>query len=329
MQVPAVKRARDLIAGSLGMLPLVTVKPDLTIDRTSWLMQPEANVPRSVTMTRLAEDVLFEGVGWWKVTRRAWNGYPAEVIRLDARTVDVTAEGRVHVTRDGRRGIADEWPKDADLIRFDSPNDPLLVAGARAIRQYLLLAAAAQRHAEGIPPVDYFTPTDGMDPGDDDYIRSILDAWKTNRQARSTAYVPAALTYNGNPYDATKLQLAEQIQHAVLEIARVAGVDSEELGVSTTSRTYANQFDRRKAFLDFTQGGYRVAIQDRLSMGDVTPYGTTTRFELDEFLRSDPLARYTAYKAGVEVGAIDPAEIRPAEGKPPIAAQPTTQDVTP
>lgn len=323
VQVPAVKRARDLIAGSLGTLPLVTIKPDLSVDRASWLIQPEKDIPRSVTMTRTVEDLLYEGVAWWYITSFAWNSYPAQVIRLDPRSVDVAKDGRVQVTLDGHRGIADQWPADSQLIRFDSPNDPLLIAGARAIRQCLLLDAAAQRHAEGAPPLDYFTPADGIDPGNSDDVREILDAWQTARQARATGYVPAALKYNIAGWNPEQLELAEQRQHAVLEIARVAGVDPEELGVSTTSRTYANQFDRRKAFLDFTLGGYRAAIEDRLSMGDVTPRGTVTRFDLDGFLRSDAKSRYEAAEIGIRVGAITPAEVREGEGKPAITGVPS------
>ncbi|WP_323792415.1 phage portal protein [Nocardioides sp.] len=319
-QVPAVKRSRDLIAGSLGTLPLVTVKPDLSVDRTSWLTQPERDVPRSVTMTRLVEDLFYEGTAWWKITRFDWAGFPAEVVRLDPRSVDVLKDGRVHVTGDGHRGMADEWPADTDLIRFDSPNDPLLIAGARAIRQCLILDAAAQRYADGAPPLDYFTPADGVDPGTTEEITSILDAWHSARQARATGYVPAALQYNLGGFNPEQLELAEQRQHAVLEIARVAGVDAEELGVSTTSRTYANQFDRRKAFLDFTLGGYRAAIEDRLSMGDVTPRGTTIRFDLDGFLRSDAKSRWEAAEVGIRVGAITPEEVRQGEGRPAITA---------
>lgn len=329
VQVPAVKRSRDLVAGSLGTLPLITVKPDLTIDRTSWLTQPERDVPRSVTMTRTVEDLLYEGIAWWKVTAFDYRGYPAEVIRLDPRSVDVLKDGRVHVTLDGHRGLADQWPKDDELIRFDSPNDALLVAGARAIRQCLLLDAAAQRYAEGAPPLDYFTPAEGVDPGSVEEIREILDDWQTARNTRATGYVPAALKYNLGGWNPEQLELAQQRQHAVLEIARVAGVDPEELGVSTTSRTYANQFDRRKAFLDFTLGAYRAAIEDRLSMGDVTPRGTVTRFDLDSFLRSDAKTRYEAAKLGIEVGAITPEEVREGEGKPPLGAlpSPTEQEV--
>ncbi|WP_395691788.1 phage portal protein [Nocardioides sp.] len=324
-QVPAVKRSRDLIAGSLGTLPLNVVKPDLTIEATSWLQQPERDVPRSVTMTRLAEDLLYEGIAWWKIVGFDWRGFPAQVIRLDPRSVDVQKDGRVHVTLDGHRGIADEWPKDTELIRFDSPNDPLLVAGARAIRQCLILDKAAQRYAEGAPPGDFFTPVDEVDPFEDEQElrEKLLDPWATARQARSTAYIPAAVKYNAAAFNPEQLELADQRQHAVLEIARIAGVDPEELGVSTTSRTYANQYDRRKAFIDFTLGGYRAAIEDRLSMGDVTPRGSVVRFDLDAFLRTDALSRYQAYKAGIEVGAIDGAdEVRKLEGKPALSTKP-------
>lgn len=321
IQVGAVKRGRDLIC-TLGTLPLVTVKPDLTVDRGSWLRQPERACPAVVTMSRTIEDMLFEGIAWWKITERDYRGFPTRVVKLDARTVDVLPDGRVHDTADGHRGMADEWPQDRDLIRFDSPNDALLVAAARAIRQCLILDTAAQRYADGAPPLDYFTPADGTDPGDDEEVVKILDAWNLARKARATGYVPAALNYNLGGFNAEQMELSAQRDHAVIEIARHMGVDSEEFGVSTTSRTYANSFDRRKSFLDFTLGLYRAAIEQRLSMNDVSPNGTISTYDLDAFLRSDPLSRYQAYEAGLKVGAIDPAEIRPAEGKPPITTTP-------
>lgn len=314
IQVPAVKRSRDLIAGSLGQLPLNVVKADLTTETTSWLQQPERNVPRSVTMTRLVEDLFYEQVAWWRIVESDYRGFPSRVKRLKPDEVSVAEDqGKVYV--------AGKHVPDSELIRFDSPNDALLVAGARAIRQCLLLDQAAQRYADGAPPGDYFTPAEGADPFDDDAEAQslLLDPWAAARKRRSTAWVPAAVNYHSATFNPEQLELADQRQHAVLEIARVAGVDPEELGVSTTSRTYANQFDRRKAFLDFTLGSYRAAIEDRLSMGDVTPRGSVVRFDLDNFLRSDAKSRYEAIRLGLEVGAIAPDEVRPSEGKPPLS----------
>lgn len=312
IQVPAVKRCRDLIAGTLGGLPLKLSDPTGARVNFSLFDQPERNVPRSVTMSRLFEDLLFEEIAWWRITEQSWTGFPAFVKRIPPRVVTVDeATGKVYV---GGKHVPDQ-----ELIRFDSPTDGLLKAGARAIRTCLQLDVAAANAANGVPAIEYFRPADGeADPGTPDEVRELLDDYEEARRRRIRGYIPAALKLEEGGWDPKKLQLAEQRQHAVLEIARVAGVDPEELGVSTTSRTYANQFDRRKNFTDFTLGLYQHAVEDRLSMGDINPRGYVAAFDLDAFFRSDPLARFQAYRAGLDVGAIAPEEIRPAEGKPQL-----------
>lgn len=309
IQVPAVKRARDLIAGVLATLPLELFGPDKR--RVPWPLfdQPEPNVPRSVTMANTFEDMLFEKVAWWRITARDWRGWPVSVdyIKPGRVTVDET---RAKVYIDGKH------VPDADLIRFHGPTDGLLIAGARAIRTCLLLDAAAALRADGVPPVEYFTPAGDADPGDDDDIKAVLAEWKQSRRDRSTAYIPLALKYNSDGVDPDKLQLSEARQHAVLEIARVSGVDPEDLGVSTTSRTYQNGFERRKALIDFTYAPFMVAAQDTLSMRNVTPRGFVALLNPDGLLRADPAARYAGYKAGLEVGAITPERIAEIEGVP-------------
>jgi HK97 family phage prohead protease len=312
MSVPAVKRARDLIAGTLGTLPLDVIDPSGQTVPWPVLDQPERDVPRSVTLTRTFEDMLFETDAWWRVTEFGWRGYPYKVKRLDPRRVAVD-EDRGVVYVDGKA------VPNRELIRFMSPTDALLVAGARAIRTCLMLDQAAARHVDGTPPVDYFTPEEGVDPfDDDDEVKKFLDDWKAARQDRSTAYVPAAVKYNLAGWDPEKLQMAEARNHAVLEIAREAGVDPEELGVSTTSRTYANQFDRRKAFLDFTLGMYRQAFEDRLSMGDVTPRDYQVKQNLSAFLRSDDKTRMETFEIGKRIGRYVTDEIRDIDDAPPL-----------
>lgn len=312
IQAPAVKRVRDLIAGSIGQLPLDVYDSERVQLVNDLLPQPEQNRGRTVTMTRTVEDILFEGIAWWRVVERAWDGYPRYVRRIDPWRVEVDeAKGVVHI--DG------QVVPDADLIRFDSPNDPLLVAGARAIRTLLKLDATAAQYADDPQAREYFVPAEGADPAEDDEIREVLTNWRDARKKRSVGYVPAALRLEqGNLISPRDLQLADARNHAVLEVARLASVDPEELGVSTTSRTYANQFDRRKAYIDFTLGPYMRAIEERLSMGDVTKRGNYVRFNLGAFLRSDTLSRYQAYAAGLAVGAIGKHEIRELEDKPAL-----------
>jgi phage head maturation protease len=328
ISLPAVKRARDLIAGSLGSLPLDLFNPARQAAASPLLTQPEPDRARSVTLTFTIEDLLFEGVAWWQVTQTAFTGYPTQVRRLPAREVTVNDAADAPSCPAGVAGCTGRvWHAgthlhDPELVRFDSPNDPLLVAGARAIRTALALDTAASRYADEPLPTGWFTPTDDAVGPDEEEVAQLLDAWAEARRRRATAYVPASLAYQTNAFSPADLQLADARQHAVLEVARVAGIDPEELGVSTTSRTYANQFDRRKAFTDFTLGAYMVAVQDRLTMPDVTPRGWYVRFNLDGFLRSDTLTRYQAYALGLQVGAITPEEIRALEDKPALDAAP-------
>lgn len=322
MQVPAVKRTRDLICGASGGLPLALEDPVRKPVPWSLFEQPQRGVPRSVTMTRLFEDLLFERVAWWREVETGYHSYPTFIEPVAPARVSVD-KGRIWVD-----GV--EVLDTSTMFRFDSPNDGLLIAGARAIRTCLLLDAAAATMADGVPPTDYFTPSENMDPlTTDEQIVEYLNNWQAARRARSTGYVPVALDYHVGGWSPKDLQLADARQHAVLEIARAAGVDPEELGVSTTSRTYSNQWERRKAFLDFTLGAYLTAVEDRLRMPDMTPRGYTARFDLDSFLRTDTKTRYETYKIGLEVGALDHAEVRAAEGKAPLGAPPALPAPTP
>lgn len=320
MQVGAVKHSHDLICPTAGGLPINLEGPGRVAVPWSLFEQPERNVPASVTMSNLFADLYFEKIAWWDVTEIGYHTYPAYVKRLAPSRVQVDADrGTVYVDGQERR----DAPK--SLIRFDSVVGGMLTEGARAVRTLLHLEHAASMLADGVPASEYFTPSEGMDPATTDAeIVAMLDAFQQARRMRTRAYVPAALDiHEGKGFNPEQLQLAQSRQAAVLEIARCAGVDPEELGVSTTSRTYANTFDRRKQFLDFTLGAYLKAVRDRLKMPDCTPRGYVPRFDLDDFLQTDTLTRYQTYKAGLEIRAITEDEMREAEGKTPLAPAPS------
>ena len=317
LSVPAVKRGRDLICGTLGTLRLKKHDASRRTVDSELLDQPESDVARSVTMTRIFEDMLFEGYAWLRITEFDSTGYPSKVVRLEPRTVTVRENARVYVSSDGTtQGQATEFVPDAQLIRIDSPNEALLVAGARAIRTAMLLDRTASRYASDPLPLGYFSPADGMadqDPGD---VQDVLDEWETSRSERTWGYVGAALKANTLQWSPEQLQLGSARDYAVLEISRLIGVDPEELGVSTTSRTYANAEQRRLDLIDFTCAAYVTAIEDRLSMPDVTPPGYYVRAEYGAFLRSDTKTRMETYELGRKVGVYNDERIAELEDIP-------------
>lgn len=312
LQVPAVKRARDLIAGTLATLPIDLYGPQNTQSVSALLDQPERGIPRSVTLARTYTDLLFDGVAWWYIPADgfAWHGYPVSVKRLDPRSVSVSQVGNVVYTPKGNSGYAIEYLEEDRLIRFDSPNEPLLIAGARAIRTCLELDAAAAAYAQGRPPMDWFTASDGIDPGNDPDVTDFLTDWQQAREQRTTGYVPAGLKYNRDGFNPEQLQLAQARQHAVLEIARVAGVDAEDLGVSTTSRSYFNAQDRARQFIERTLRGYAVAVEERLSQTDVTPRGYHARTNFSDLLRTDDATRMSIAVQGAQNGVLSASEAR-------------------
>ncbi|WP_290055657.1 phage portal protein [Amycolatopsis solani] len=330
LSVGAVKRARDLICGTLGTLPIRMLDPGRRVVESELFEQPEIDIARSVTITRTVEDMLFEGRSWWRVTEFGWHGFPTKVRRLEPRSVLVQTDAKVYVNENGRpQGIAEEIVPDSQLIRIDSPNEALLTSAARAIRMAIALDQRADQYTKDPLPLGFFTPADGFADQDPDEIQPLLDTWEASRSERSWGYVGAALKPEVLQWDPEKLQLSSARDYAVLEIARHAGIDPEDLGVSTTSRTYANAEQRRLDLVDFTLAAYVSAIETRLSMRDVVPGGHKARVDYNGFLRSDTKTRMETYKIGREVGVYNDQRIAEIEQIPDATPQPTPKPAAP
>lgn len=321
IQSGPVKRARDLICGTLGSLPLSLVDAGNNPAPNQWTPlfdQPERHRPKSVTLTQLADDLFFHGVAWWLITETSWTTYPSKVVRLDPQSVSVIRGGINYRTGSGNSGLEWQYAEDSQLIRFDSPNDPFLVAAARAIRSSLKLDAAADRFADGVPPLDYFSPAEGADPAEDEDVQDLLDAWKAARQTRSTAYVPASLAYHTTQQTASDIGLSDARQHVALELARHAGIDPSYLGIAVNSETYQSVQQRSQGLVNETLGAFAKAICDRLSMGDVSPRGYTAQIDFNDLTKADFLSRMQGYVQAKSVGAMTVQEIRAAEGRPDL-----------
>jgi phage portal protein BeeE len=347
IQVPAIKRMRDLICGTLAGLPLNIVDTENITRINNLLEQPERNIPRSVTMARTYEDMLFEGFAWWRIVEQDKDGFPTKVVRLEATSVVQQRDGKNYLRRNGEsQGYALEWLPDETLIRFDSPTDGILESGARAIRTYLRLARAADNYADNPVPSIVLTSKDDADPviDRDEYPEDtdaefllreatmvkdlILDPMKAARQASSTVYIPAALNMESLQWNPAELQLNETREQSVLELARLTGIDPEDLGLSTTSRTYQNSQDRRMAMVQDVIGPYATALTDRLSMRDVTRRGYRVAVDYNGFLKADDKTRFETYQLGIAMGLYTVEQVAAREQLPePIEPPPAPAPV--
>ncbi|MFJ8966053.1 phage portal protein [Lentzea sp. NPDC102401] len=333
LSVPAVLRGRNILC-AISTLPLVTRDRDNQVVVSPLVDQIDPNVANIVVLAQTVEDLVFDAISWWKVTARNAVGWPTAAMHCDVHTVSMEPPGEkwreARTLPSGQQlpggsvwvnGV--ETPA-RDMIRFDSPNPPLREAAARTIRRAVLLEQVQAMYARDPRPQDYFTPAEGADQADDDEIREILDAWQQARRERSTGYVPNSLTYNSvdSPSPA-EMQLVELEKQVTIGLANAMGIDPEDLGVSTTSRTYQNGVDRRQDRINDTLASYMGAVTSRLSMNDITPRGRKVFFELDEYLRADPLTRWQTYKIGTEIEAISVPEIRSKERYPAVPVEPS------
>lgn len=341
LSVPAIVRGRNLLC-SVATLPLVQLNSDNVKIDNPLFRQLDPDVPNVVTLAQTIEDLVFDSIAWWEVTARDFAGFPTSIRHLDPTRVSLRPPTRPNAPSPLPSG---QEPRDAAVyidgvkvdndrvIRFDSPNPALLSCG-RPIRRAILLDRTAAVYADNPRPLDYFSPSDGADPVSDDEVRTILAQWQSQRKEHGTAYVPASLKYNSvdspSPAD---LQLVELVKQTFLELANLLGVDPEDLGVSTTSRTYSNNVDRRRDRINDVLSPYMRAVTDRLSMGDVTRRGHRVQFVLDDYLKSNPTERATVQKLYFDMGVLDVEEIRDEEGltaRPPAAAPgPVSRETAP
>lgn len=322
LAVPAVLKARNLIAGECATFPLKVYNARLEEDERNTVIRPHPQIAPVVMYAQTFEDLLFYSVSYWRITR--WiGGFPVEAYHVNRQSCsehliygtpsEVLSDDLLFSPDDPV--FIDGMPVPArEVIRFISPNPPLLKHAARAIRACAQLEATAAMYANDPMPLGYFKDTDPTGSMlSEDEVQDIVDRWALARRIHAVGYVPNGLDLNLPQWNPEQLQLGAARQHAVLEVANATGLDAEDLGVSTTSRTYQNDVERRQARVTEVLMPYLQCVEQRLSMDDVIPRGLHARFDLGEFLRPDMPTRMKAYVDAKATGAMTEDEIRTAE----------------
>ncbi len=336
MQIPAVLRGRNTICDQIGTLPLEAINARNQVLDLPLFRQLDPNVENSVVIGQTVEDLLFDAVAWWRITKWDANDYPLKVKRMDPSQVSLTPPIGYHqgwlpseLPTEGSIWIAGEEVPWKRVIRFNSMRPALMTVIRNILLRAVAIDLAALRYAENPRPADYFAPRDPAngDPFVDDEngtaaekITRLLEAWKEARRDSSTAYVPAALEYNAvqqpTPAD---LQLVSLMSEVNKQIAMAMMLDLEDVGVNVTSRVYQNDTDRRRNEINKQLAPFMTPLVQRLSMPDVTKRGTRARFNLSEFLKADPATRLTVQQGYHDMGVISAQWIAQEEGLPPEA----------
>jgi HK97 family phage portal protein len=137
-------------------------------------------------------------------------------------------------------------------------------------------------------------------------VAGLLAAWKSARQNRATAYLTSTLEYSPVSFSPKDMLYNEAIQNLATEISRLCGIPSYYVSADqNTSMTYANILDERKQLVALAFQPYISAIEQRLSMDDISTAGHYVKFDLDSsFLRVEPMQRLLVLEKMLSLGLI-------------------------
>ena len=308
LQVPSIKRCRDLICGTIASIPLEYYKKSTgeIIAPPRWVEQPSKSQPRFETLYFTLDSLLMYGVSYWQIT---------ETYLEDSRMANAqwVANNRVTFNTDAVNNFVTQYYLDGkplpmagvgSLITFQK-DEGILAVGGSTIKAALDAQRAASTALE-TPSATGFLKNSGADLPPNE-VSALLAAWKRARQTGgNTAYLTATLDYQTIGFSPKDMAYQDAIQGLATECARLCSVDPYYVSASmNTTMTYANVQDERKQMVAFTLQPYVSAIESRLSMDDVSTAGHYVKFSLDDsFLRTEPMERLLVLEKMLALGLI-------------------------
>ena len=317
MSVPSVARARGIICGTVGSLPLTTFNriTGEYVDPHRVINQPDPRVAGFVIYCWLAEDIWLYGAGYGQVLEmysatdggrvRAWTRVSPDRVTVDTDFLNTTINGyKVDGKSVPMQGVG-------SIIRFDGPDEGLLHRAGKTVAAAVYLENAAVNYAKE-PAPSMVLKSNGTNLTAE-RISSLLSAWKTARQSRSTAFLNADVELQQFGFDPKTMQLAEARQYVALELSRACGIPAYFLSAEQTSMTYSNAVNERRSLVDFSLRPILKSVEERLSLPDFVPNPVMVRFALDDFLRGNPLERAQVYEILNRIGAMSVEQIQREE----------------
>ena len=332
LQVPSVSRCRNLICGVIASIDLELIQKSTgrKLQTPVWLDQPDIRQPRSVTISYTVDSLLLYGVAYWRVT---------SLYEDDGRPsgFEWVANTRVTVTTDQYGDEVDYYSINGQrvpdsgvgsLVTFQSLLPGVLETGGRTIQAALDIQKAASIAAQ-TPMSTGFIKNSGADLPEAQ-IQGLLASWRAARNSRSTAYLTSTLDYQTVGYSPKDMTYNESSQYLATEIARLMNVPAYYISADmNNSMTYQNIIDGRKEFVAYSLQPFISAIENRLSMDDVSRRGNQIRFALDDtFLRADTLARLEAIEKMLNLGLIDLEQAQSMEELSPTGLTERPTNVT-
>ena len=316
MSIPTIARARGIITSSVSAIELVVrdKNTELEVDAPRVINQPDPRIPGSAFYSWLAEDLLFYGYGYARVTdlyQDTFRVRSMERISPERVTVETNSLGteieyyRVDNYAVPLQGVG-------SLVVYYGNDEGLLRRAGRTLRAGAELERAAAMYAAEPVPTMVLKSNGTSLPAD--RIAKLLESWGSARRNRGTAFLNADVTLETLGFDPEKLQLNQARSYVSVELARAIGIPAYYVDAeSGSSMTYSNASTARQSLVDFSLLPMMKSIESRLSMSDFVPVSQEVKFNLDEYLRGSALERAQIYDIYNRLGVLSADEIRRME----------------
>jgi HK97 family phage portal protein len=322
LQVSSVARCRNLVAGVISSIDLGLYKKSTgeKLGSPIWLEQPDQRQPRSVTIAATVDSLMFYACAYWRTTSLyADDGRPSGF--------EWVANNRVTYTTNKFGTEVQDYFVDGQLVpmsgigslvTFQSLLPGVLQSASTTIKAAWDVQKAAAVSA-ATPMATTILKNNGADLPESQ-IQGILAGWNSARRNRSTAYLTSTLSAENIGFSPKEMGYVDFSQYLATEISRAMNVPSYLISADmNNSMTYQNILDGRKEFVAYSLQPYISAIEDRLSMNDITNSSNQVRFAVDDtFLRVDAKDRLDIIEKMLNLDLIDVDQARSMEQLTPL-----------
>jgi hypothetical protein len=299
MSVPAITRARDLLASVIGCTPLKMyneiwnpVDRDLEqieIAPRSWLRRLDPALPNSTTFAWLFDDLFFTQRAFLAITKRGADGFPMAFQRMPSAMVLTQDQAGPVFFAPSKQIMFNGLPVDhRDVVQFISPVQGLLYTSPNAVLTSLKLEGARLRSASNSLPNGVLRQIGG-EPLSAEELQQLSQSFENARMTNTVAALNEFVTYTETTTDPSKQMLVEASEYQALEIARLANCPPYLLGVATGSYSYQNSTQARQDLYMFGAKLFMDCISETLSADNVLPRGTYVKFDIDDYLSENYL----------------------------------------
>jgi hypothetical protein len=305
MRIPAVARARHIIAGTIARIDLGAYRGEDRLDSAaepSWLSRTDGPLSPFHRMLWTVDDLIFYGWSLWQITARSADstgGFPLAMDRVPMGQWTLEpGTGRVLVYQpDGLGGWAMRPAAPGrNYVLIPGGTEGLLAEGLSTLHHAADLERSAHNAARHPSAYLGLKQTSGTplklhsDDATEVTVETILSGWRTarhNPEGGGVAWLGGVDPVELGSFESHMLETGRNL--AAVDVARHASIPADliDATIPESSLHYKTSRDNDRRFIDYGLGLHMGAISGRLSQNDVTPNGQRVAFDLEEWLAGE------------------------------------------